>query len=103
MWSSRVAERKKLLSGVTQRMTSSTSPGTSAGSAAAASHWSGCSASTARPRAMAVRVVSAPPAMKRPVSCMRVIGSMPVATHADTRSSAGQPAPLGGDLGEQRR
>ena len=38
---SRVAVRKKLLSGVTQRMSSSTAPGISAGSAAIASHSSG--------------------------------------------------------------
>ena len=83
--------RNMLLSGVTQRMTSSTSPGSRAGSAAAASHWSGWSASTARPRAMAVRVVSAPPAMNSPVSCIIVSGSMPAPAHTEMRSSAGQP------------
>ncbi len=61
-----VAVRKKLLSGVTQRMSSSTAPGTRLGSFASASHWSGCSQKVARPRAMTVRVVSAPPEMTRP-------------------------------------
>ena len=40
---------------------------------------------------MTVRVVSAPPAMNSPVSCIIVIGSMPASAHTEMRSSAGQP------------
>ena len=40
---------------------------------------------------MAVRVVSAPPAMNRPVSCIIGSGSMPAPVQTETRSSAGQP------------
>ena len=91
-----------LLSGVTQRMTSSTSPGTSVGSAAAASHWSGCSARTAMPRAMAVRVVSAPPAMKSPVSCIIVSGSMSAPAQVEMRSCSRAALALGRHRLEQR-
>ena len=91
-----------LLSGVTQRMTSSTRPGTSAGSAAAASHWSGCSARIARPRAMAVRVVSAPPAMKSPVSCIIVIGVHVGRRPGGDEVVGGAAAALAGDLLEER-
>ena len=91
---SAVAVRKKLLSGVTQRISSSTAAGTRVGSAAMASHWSGWSASAARPREMTVRVVSAPPEMTRPVSFTSIwaVYGQPAASacaHTDTRSSRG--------------
>ena len=40
---------------------------------------------------MTVRVVSAPPAMKSPVSCIIDIGSMSASVHTEMRSSVGQP------------
>ena len=91
---SRTAVRKKLLSGLTQRMSSSTAPGTSSGSAAMSSHWSEWAHSSARPRPMTVRVVSAPPEMTSPVSWtirLSSIGQPPSSAwaHTDRRSSAG--------------
>ena len=66
---SAIARRKKLFSGVTQRRTSSTALSTRSGFVDIASHCSGWSQKIRRPWLMAVRVVSAPPAMNRPISC----------------------------------
>ena len=92
--SSATARRKKLLSGVTHRSTSSTAPGTRSGSAAMASHCSGCRAKASRPWLIAVRVVSAPPAMNRPTSWTIVAGgsgspSIVACSHTLIRSSPG--------------
>ena len=94
MFASRVAVRKKLLSGVTQRIISSTAFGMSDGSAAIASQSSGWFVSSTSPRAMTVRLVSAPPEMNSPVSWTRTevsigLPSSCALAQIEKRSSAG--------------
>ena len=92
-----VALRNMLLSGVTQRMTSSTAVGRWTGSSWSSSHWSWWSQNVRNPWAIAVRVVSAPPDTNRPVSWNIVSNGMGEPSgmvefaHVERRPSAGHP------------